>query len=246
MEKYILIILSMISVFYGIMVFMAGSGSKFWLIWEMLGVFFFLCGILCYRGYFHTHKKIGILLGVLVAAGIFVLIILCSLVGKEFYAKGEQNLEYMIVLGAQVKEDGPSKVLQYRLDTAITYLNENPDTVCIVSGGKGTNEVVSEAEGMYQYLIEHGIEKERIRLEDKSTNTKENIQYSKELMGEAYENVGIVTNNFHVYRAVQLAKTQGLKNVCGIAAKSTVCYLPNNVLRECLGIVKEWICGNVS
>ena len=127
----------------------------------------------------------------------------------------------------------------------ISLLNENPDTLCVVSGGQGINEPFSEAEGMADYLIEHGIEASRILLEDKATNTAENIILSKTLMEPAYNGVGIVTNNFHVFRAVQIAKAKGLKNVCGIAADSDVLYLPNNVLRECCGILKDWIMNNI-
>ena len=144
-----------------------------------------------------------------------------------------------------MREDGPSVVLRYRLDTAISYLNENPNTICIVSGGQGFNEPFSEAEGMADYLIENGIEKSRILLEDESTNTLENIRNSKALMESSYNGVGIVTNNFHVFRAVQLAKAQGLENVCGIAADSSKIYLPNNVLRECCGILKDWLLNNI-
>ena len=98
---------------------------------------------------------------------------------------------------------------------------------------------------MADYLVQHGIEQERILLEDTSTNTVENIQNSKVLMELPYDGVGIVTNNFHVFRAVQIAKVQGLEGVYGIAADSNVLYLPNNMLRECCGILKDWIMKNI-
>lgn len=62
---------------------------------------------------------------------------------------------------------------------------------------------------------------------------------------QPYNGVGIVTNNFHVFRAVQIAKVQGLERVCGIAADSDALYLPNNVLRECCGVLKDWIMKNI-
>lgn len=154
-------------------------------------------------------------------------------------------LDYIIVLGAQVKEDGPSIVLQYRLDKAISYLSDNPTTRCIVSGGQGDNEPFSEAEGMYNYLVANGVDSERIILEDQSTSTVENIRNSKALLNDLYNSVGIVTNDFHVFRAVRIAKVQGLKNISGIAAESNAFYLPNNVLRECCGILKDWLFGNI-
>ena len=177
--------------------------------------------------------------------GIAVITMLCGMITGEFKSKGQQNLDYIIVLGAQVRESGPSVVLQYRLDAAIDYLNKNPDTICIVSGGQGVNEPFSEAEGMTKYLLENGIEKDRILLEDESRNTVQNIQNSKDIMEELYNGVGIVTNNFHIFRAVQLAKAQGLKCVSGIAADSNVLYLPNNMLRECCGILKDWFMNHM-
>ena len=148
-------------------------------------------------------------------------------------------------MGAQVRDDGPSKVLQYRLDAAQHYLKENPETVCIVSGGQGVNEPCTEAEAMAEYLVEHGIDKNRIILEDVSKNTMENIRNSKTFIDVASDAVGIVTNNFHMFRAVKLAEAQGLENVYGIAAGSNIIYLPNNVLRECLGIVKDWLVNHI-
>ena len=167
------------------------------------------------------------------------------MIAGKFTSKGEKNLDYIIVLGAQVRKDGPSVALRYRLDAAIDYLNENPSTVCIVSGGQGANEPYTEAEGMAKYLIEKGIDSRKIILEGKSQTTVENIRNSKKLMKEDYNGVGIITNNFHMFRALRVAEVQGLENICGISAKSNVLYLPNNVLRECGGILKNWLLKNI-
>lgn len=244
-NKYILVILGILSAFYGILVLQVGSGTLFWLIWEAIGVIFLIWAFLLHRDYFEAHPKIRNTFRVLIISAVAVLVMFCGMISSEFTAKGNHNLDYIIVLGAQVREDGPSVVLRYRLDAAIEYLNENPNTICIVSGGQGFNEPFSEADGMADYLIENGIEKSRILLEDESTNTLENIRNSKALMESSYNGVGIVTNNFHVFRAVQLAKAQGLENVCGIAADSSKIYLPNNVLRECCGILKDWLLNNI-
>ena len=245
MKIGILIFLGLLSVLYGILILQVGSGTSFWLIWELIGICFFLLAVLLHKDFFHTYKKIGIFFSGIVAVGVIVLVVLCGMIATEFKSIGNSNMDYIIVLGAQVREDGPSIVLRYRLDTAIDYLKENPNTICIVSGGQGANEPFSEAEGMSEYLLKNGIDKSRIILENESRNTVENIKYSKLLMEESYESVGIVTNNFHVFRAVQIAKAQGLNGVCGIAAQSNLLYLPNNGLRECLGILKDWVMGNI-
>ena len=245
MKKYILIILSLLSILYGLLILQVGSGTGFWIIWEMIGVFFFIWAILLKKNFFDSHRKLKIIFHSMLIVGIAVITMLCGMITGEFKSKGQQNLDYIIVLGAQVRESGPSVVLQYRLDAAIDYLNKNPDTICIVSGGQGVNEPFSEAEGMAKYLLENGIEKDRILLEDESRNTVQNIQNSKDIMEESYNGVGIITNNFHVFRAVQIAKAQGLKGVSGIAADSNVLYLPNNMLRECCGILKDWFINHI-
>lgn len=245
MRKYILIVLGILSALYGILVLQVGSGTVFWMLWEVIGACFLIWALLIHKEFFVFHRKIKIVFHVLVATSVAVVTVLCGMIAGEFASRGKQNLDYIIVLGAQVRENGPSVVLKYRLDEAIAYLNENPDTVCIVSGGQGANEPFSEAKGMADYLTEHGIEEERILLEEKSTNTVENIEYSKALMEQPYDGVGIVTNNFHVFRAVRIAKVRGLEGVYGIAADSNVLYLPNNVLRECCGIFKDWIMKNM-
>ena len=245
MRKYILIVLGILSAVYGILVLQVGSGTLFWMLWEAIGAFFLLWAFLLHKKFFVSYRKIKTVFHLSVVIGAAVLIMFCSMIAGEFSSAGKQNLDYIIVLGAQVREDGPSVVLRYRLDAAIDYLKENADTICIVSGGQGSNEPFPEAKGMADYLTEQGIEEERILLEDKSTNTAENIKYSKALIQQSYDSVGIVTNNFHVFRAVRIAEVQGLEGVCGIAADSNLLYLPNNMLRECCGILKDWIIKNI-
>lgn len=245
MRTTVLSIIGILAILYGFMILGIGSGTKFWMVWEVIGVFFFVWAFLIHIDFFAVHKIIGWLFHIFLIAGAAMFILLAGMSISGFRAEGADNLDYIIVLGAQVREDGPSVVLKYRLNEAIDYLNGNPETLCIVSGGQGVNEPVSEARCMADYLIENGIDSNRIILEDKSKNTVENIKYSKELMENTYNGVGIITNNFHVFRAVQIAKKQELKNIHGIAADATLLYLPNNILRECMGIFKDWIFGNI-
>lgn len=245
MRKYFLFILAILSILYGLFVFRGKSGSWFWIVWECLGAGFLVWAWLLHKNFFATHPICkGIFYGTVIL-GILLLGVCSWRISSRFSEEGTPNLDYIIVLGAQVWEDGPSAVLKYRLDAAITYLEKNPDTKCVVSGGQGYNEPFTEAEGMAKYLVEHGILKERILLEELSTNTVENIRYSQKLLDSTYESVGIVTNNFHLYRAVGIAKKQGLRGACGIAAKSTTLYLPNNLLRECIGLMKDWLLGHL-
>lgn len=119
----------------------------------------------------------------------------------------------VIVLGCQVRGEQPSSMLAYRLNAAIETLEANPSAVCVVSGGKGKGEDISEAEAMRRYLKERGIAPGRIRKEDKSVSTRENIAFSAEILSEEgiTDNIVIVTNDFHQYRAGIYAKRCGLK-----------------------------------
>ena len=98
---------------------------------------------------------------------------------------------------------------------------------------------------MARYLESCGIDAARIELEDASTNTVENLRNSRALLAGAGDAVGIVTNDFHVLRATRIAAKQGYANARGIAAPSGAWYVPNNVLREVMGVVKDFLFGNM-
>lgn len=234
------IVLALMCVIYGVVVRAAGSGTSFFLVWIGMAVVFV---ILAYATKIDLWSKLPVVLRWITLGGIclglcfFIFVEGCIV--SQFDEKGESKLDYIIVLGAQVYERGPSVVLKYRLDSAIEYLNENQNTKCIVTGGQGYNEPFPEAEGMAKYLIENGINQERILLEKESTTTEENISNSMEMI-EDDAKVGIVTNDFHLFRALQIAQKQGLSDASGIAAHSSKKYLPNNMLREFLAMIKFW------
>lgn len=116
-----------------------------------------------------------------------------------------------VVLGCSVKGTKPSTILWERIHAAYAYLTSNPDAMCVLSGGQGRGEDISEAECMYRCLTEMGIEKERLILEDASTNTEENLLFSRELLREhgLGDEITIVTSEFHEYRASLMAKKLG-------------------------------------
>ena len=222
------ILLAVLFLGYGICIASVHSGTKFFLIWFVLGAFCLFLAIAAWQTWWSLLPK--------------VLIEGCVVSG--FSKKEERAYDYLLVLGAQVKETGPSVVLQYRLDQAFLYLETHPETRCIVSGGQGNNEPWTEAEGMKSYLIQKGIAEERILKEEDSLKTNQNIRNSMKLIPE-HASVGIVTNNFHMFRALKIAKKQGMTDFGGLAAGSKPFYLPNNMLREFFGIVKDFLKGNL-
>lgn len=244
----ILILLGIVSLIYFFTIaFFVGHGTNFYFIWLFLGAGLIAFSLMLKKGFFTEHvpalaRRLFLLL-VCLGGGVFVLVEGCILSG--FIQKGDPGLDYLVVLGAQMKRSGPSKALQYRLDAAIRYLEENPDTRVIVSGGQGPDEHISEAQGMYDYLVEKGIDKNRILKEDKSVNTFQNLSFSAQYLDREQDAVGVVTNNFHVFRAVRTAKKAGYRNVCGIAAKGEPFLQWNNMMREFFGVVKNYLFGNM-
>lgn len=247
MKKEILCVLCSLFCFgYCFLIYSIKSGTRFYMIWGLGGCFFL--GLTFFL-HFHMWAKLpsGLqkIIMVVMAVGILLFAIVEGCIISSYRAKGDANLDYIIVLGAQVKEKGPSAALKFRLDTAYDYLAENENTICIVSGGQGVNEPCSEAQGMHDYLVGKGIPEERIIMEDKSTDTSENIAFSSKFLDIENDSVGIVTNNFHVFRGVHLAKHFGIKNVCGIAAPSNIYFQLNNMVREFFGIMKDLVYGNL-
>ena len=241
----LLTILGTACVLYGIMVFLIRSGTSFFAVWLALGAFFLILGFLLRSGLVARIPKIvRTLFLIAICAGLLLLAVCEGFVLRGFGSRAPAGLDYLIVLGAQVREDGPSAVLKYRLDAAAQYLRENDSTTCIVTGGKGATEPFSEGESMKQYLVSVGIPEDRIIVEDKALNTVQNIQYSKALMSSPDAPTAIVTNNFHVTRALALARGQGLTNVYAIAAPSDLLFLPNNMFREFFGLTKDFLMGN--
>lgn len=234
----LLLVISALCAGYGCFVRAAGSGTAFFVVW------FLIAGILCclpavmYKGILEKLPSIvkrALIFFICFAILIFAGFQACAL--SHFDDEGSEELDYIIVLGAQVYSSGPSTILKYRLDKAADYLHKNETVVCIVSGGQGSNEPLPEADVMAEYIECKGISSERIIKEERSKNTAENISNSKKYITDG-ASVGIVTNNFHLFRALQMAERQGLKNVEGIAADSPKAYLPNNMLREFIAEIK--------
>lgn len=225
-----------------------GLGSKFPLVWLAAGVVFIGVGIAVKTGWLYRisfPKWIKTVFFIFLITGSIIFLSVEVMILNGYRNKSVDNLDYIVVLGAQMKENGPSKSLRMRLDEAYEYLVQNETTIVIVSGGQGSNEPISEAEGMYQYLCEKGIAPNRIIKEDKSENTHQNLVYSKRLIAKKDAAVGIVSNNFHIFRALGLAKKAGYEKVYGIPAKSEPFLQPNNMAREFCGVVKDFLAGNL-
>ncbi|MDO4984022.1 MAG: YdcF family protein [Eubacteriales bacterium] len=142
------------------------------------------------------------------------------------------GLDCIIVLGAKVNGTKPSGALSQRIWAASSYMLRNPDTVCIVSGGMGDGEDISEAECMRRYMTAQGVDGSRIIMEDRATDTHTNLVYSLPLLPAGTDAVGIVTNDFHLFRALAAARKLSDLDFYGISAKSTPYGFVHYAMRE--------------
>lgn len=230
--------------YYGLML---AVGMDFSFIWLAGGLVFIGGGAwLKFAGAhgLHLPGPVKVVGGIFLGAGLVLFLAVEGLIVSKMNARGEENLDWVIVLGAQVRGDVPSRALYRRIWKAEEYLKEHQDTKAVLSGGKGDGENISEARAMYDCLVEAGIEKERLLLEERSTSTMENLEFSAELVGKE-QRIGIISQNFHIYRALKLAEHQGYRHVCGIAAKSEPLYQLHFMVREAFAIVKEKLIGNI-
>ena len=198
--------------------------------------------------WFHPLRPIRIIVAVLrwiilVCAAAFFSVV--YLVVSDMHYTCPVNADYLIVPGAKVYGEEPSDALRARIDLAWDYLSQSPDTVAILSGGQGSGEDISEAECMRRTLISYGLTEDRILLEDRSTTTAENMQFSYELYGDPEASVGIVSSNFHLYRSIRLAKKCGWTRVYGIPAPFRGILLPHYIAREFLTVTVDTLRGNM-
>lgn len=156
-----------------------------------------------------------------------------------------ENEQTIIVLGCAVYKDKPSSMLTARINTACKYLRNNKNAVAVLSGGKGEGEYISEAECMYDLMIQMGIEKERLYIEDKSTNTNENIENSLKIIEEngLSKNIAVVSSDYHLKRATMIAEKNGIENPKRLSASSGFFAAPTFYIRDTLGVIKEFAVG---
>lgn len=227
-------------VYFILLLIYSGFTSAFYLIWLFMSAGFLLTGWLFRIRFFQQLPfpvRAGLLLILSVCLAFFLGVEGMILKGALTMPKEPQD--YVIVLGAHVRSTGPSRALALRLDKAYEYALEQPEAVIIVSGGQGSNEPCTESSAMKQYLMEKGIEEARILEEDNSANTRENLLFSKEMIPDD-ASVGIISNSFHICRALHLARTLGYEDVSGIPAKSDLATQPTNLLREFFAVVKDF------
>lgn len=159
---------------------------------------------------------------------------------REHNVPAPGDTQAIIVLGAQVNPDGlPSKQLELRLAEARKAYQANP-RVIVVCGAQGKDEPVTEASVMKAWLEQNEVSPEHILMEDQSFNTRQNLENAKKLLGESVTNILIITSDYHLPRAMDIAKDLGL-NASGIGSPILPEYWIKNHAREALAWGKYYV-----
>jgi len=155
--------------------------------------------------------------------------------------------DYLIVLGAAVHGDTPSLSLIHRMQGVLDYMEEYPEATAIVSGGQGKGENMTEAKCMFDWLTAYGVDPDRIIMEDKATSTKENLEFSFEIIrslgDDPVGNVAILSSPYHLCRAKTMSRMLGVE-AAGVAGHWDYPLLTiNYFIREAFGMTHLWVFG---
>ncbi|MDR7073432.1 YdcF family protein [Fictibacillus barbaricus] len=187
---------------------------------------------------FQKYKKttaIIITLTVLFAGTLETLILLSANTDPD---KVSGKIDTVLILGGGTKNNRPGAVLKGRLDKALDYAEDHKDLHFIVSGGLGFRKTESEGAIMKSYLVKHGVDPERVKIEGKATSTYENLLYSEPLINPG-ANVLIVTSDFHLFRTKMIAKRLGV-DAEGLGSPIRISSVPQAHVREYMAIIKSY------
>lgn len=226
--------------YYAILAVYAGPAFNFGWFWLALGGAFLLVFFLRRHPEHSAMLWASRILLVCLGIGLAVLGVLSIIVIGGMKTTASDNVPAAIVLGAQVRGTKPSRALLKRLEAAAKAAkndSRNQKLTLILSGGQGPGEEISEAICMRNYLTAHGIGEGQLLIEDKSTTTQENLQFSNRLYGCAKQPCAIITNDFHLCRALKIAKNAGYEEVYGIAAEGDSLMEVHYVVREAVALL---------
>ena len=172
--------------------------------------------------------------------GLLVVGITEGIIIHASFGDPKEQVDYMVVLGAKVNADGPSVSLWDRICGAYEYMEEHPHVIAVLSGGQGTDEPITEAECMYRELVNLGIDPKRLRIEDEATSTWENMKFTLDLIeaetGIRPEKLGVLSSEYHLFRASLFAKACQVEFVGIPARTSRASQKINHFMREVAGV----------
>lgn len=177
---------------------------------------------------------------IVLALGILVCCVTEGFILHASFGSPEEQVEYVVVLGAKVRDWGPSVSLWDRINAAADYLMRHPNVVAVVSGGQGEDEPETEAACMYRELVNLGVNPDRILMEDRAESTWENIRFCLDLLeektGTRPAKLGVLSSEYHLFRASLFAKKAGVEFVGIPARTSRMGQRINHFMREVAGV----------
>ena len=183
----------------------------------------------------------------ILAAGLLVVGITEGIIIHKSFGDPKEQVDYVVVLGAKVNADGPSVSLWDRICAAYEYAEDHPDTILILSGGQGTDEPITEAECMFRELFWMGVDPDRLWTENLATSTWENLHFSLDLIeektGQRPEKIGVLSSEYHLFRASLFAKACDVEFVGIPARTSRWGQRINHFMREVAGVWHYLILG---
>lgn len=160
-----------------------------------------------------------------------------SAVLNLIHLRKKRKADYIVVLGSGIMGRKVTPLLAARIEKGMELLRHNPDAALLLSGGQGDGEDIPESEAMAAYAAEHGVDESRIIVERQSASTQENLLFSRELMDGQKPWIILVTTAYHVFRALLLARQQGIQCV-GFGAKTKWYFALNALIREFIGYLR--------
>ena len=234
----------------GLLCFFVFPGYSFsgMVCFAIIGVLFFynLMNLLQKR-FPRATKLLRRIFSVCLCVGLLLVFVTECFIIEASFGDTDERCDYIVVLGAKVREDGPSVSLQNRIDAAYDYLVANPHVIAIVSGGQGPDEPMTEARCMYEHLVAMGIDESRIWMEEDAASTYANLQYALNMVeantGVRPERLGILSSEYHLFRACMQAKDCGVEPVGIPARTSRISQAINHFMREVAGVWHYFVFG---
>ncbi|MBR5419564.1 MAG: YdcF family protein [Lachnospiraceae bacterium] len=231
-------------VYFIVCVIYAGLFLSWIWLWPLAAIFctarvFMLRAELAGTARFRIPRPLRVIYYSIFTVGLLFFLFVEGRIVDAMTSEPPEDLDYVIVLGAGLIGTEPKNPLRVRIERGAEYMKENPRTILVASGGQGADEEISEAEAIRRRLTGmYGIDEGRILMEDRSRDTEENLQNSLRIIGDPEASVGIITNSFHEYRAMLLAKHAGFKNTCTVPATTLLPVGVHYMVREFFGVVE--------
>lgn len=232
---------------YYVLLEMLAPGQEMTVVWLLVALVF-LC-IYLYKGYRRVHpgKKPPLWQRTFYLTTLILLAILAGVVESriagEMFTTAPEDLGYIVILSEDELPGGTEQELVGRLDQAVAYLQANPQTRVIVSGGWDSEKGSSRAHVMYSYLLRQGIETERIFWETYSRSTMDNLLNSAAIAGGRQSRLGIVVSDYFAYRAGRMARNARLYSVYSIPSATPPWLLPHRLVQELLWVLHDKFLG---